>query len=91
MVTSLHLNIEECVLTPTKNEQSGLVIFLHLNIQELVPTTIISLNAQYRGIYRRTIESVLRDCIFEAKCYLKVHNAHLVLPISWKVITGIQI
>ena len=44
----------------------------------------ISGKAQYKDVYRKTIEILQRDCIFKTNCCLRIHNAHLKLasPIS---------
>ena len=49
---------------------------------EMLKKTSVSRNAQYKDIYRRTIEILQCTHILKANCCLKVHNVPLTLASS---------
>ena len=64
--------------------QYKISIWIFIKVKELIPHQLVLLdfksqprNAQYRNVYRRTIEIPQRNRIFKANCCLKVYNVHL--------------
>ena len=59
--------------------------WLAKRVETNIITIPISRKAQYKDVFRRTIETPQRARIFKANSYLKVQNAHLKVTIGLSV------